>query len=69
MEHVTHNKCLATCGQFAEGGARFLARHLPIPLQCDLEDIPSLGGSIRPMSTTFGGDTFEHQKFMRFFQT
>ena len=28
------------------GGARFLARHLPIPLQCDLEDIPSLGGSI-----------------------
>jgi hypothetical protein len=35
----------------------------------DLEDIPSLGDSIRQISTTFGGDAFEHQKFIRFFQT
>ena len=24
MEHVTHNKCLATCGQFAEAARDFL---------------------------------------------
>ena len=33
-----------------------------------VEYIPSLGGSTRPMSATFAGDAFEHQKFMDFFR-
>jgi hypothetical protein len=44
-------------------------RHLPVPVHCDLEDIPSLGESARPLSRTFGADAFSHQEFVRFFQT
>ncbi len=44
-------------------------RHLAIPLHNDLEDVPSLGGSTRQLSRTFGGDDFSHQEFVRFFQT
>lgn len=43
-------------------------RNLPVPVHNDLEDIPSLGGSTRPLSRTFGGDSFSHQEFLRFFQ-
>jgi len=44
-------------------------RHLPAPVDSDLEDIPSLGGSTRPLSRTFGRDAFSHQEFVRFFHT
>jgi hypothetical protein len=33
-----------------------------------VEYIQSLGGSTRPISATFAGDAFEHQKFMDFFR-
>jgi hypothetical protein len=41
--------------------------HIKVPN--GLEEIQSLGGSTRPISSTFAGDAFEHQKFMDFFGT
>ncbi|MGO9011146.1 MAG: SIR2 family protein [Bryobacteraceae bacterium] len=43
-------------------------RSLPESMHNDLEDIDCLGGSTRPISETFAGDEFEHQKFIEFFQ-
>jgi hypothetical protein len=40
--------------------------HIKVPNA--LEEVPRLGGSIRPLSTTFAGDAFEHGKFMNFFR-
>jgi hypothetical protein len=42
-------------------------RHLALPMHSDLEDIPNLGSSTRALSSTFAGDSFEHQKFNDFF--
>jgi hypothetical protein len=42
-------------------------RHLPLRMHSELEDIPDLGSSNRPISATFAGDQFEHQKFISFF--
>jgi hypothetical protein len=42
--------------------------HLPVGIHSGLEDIPSLGGSTRLLSRTFGGDGFSHQELVRFFQ-
>ena len=38
-----------------------------IPVRDKLEDIPSLGVSTRPISTTFASDKLEHKKLARFF--
>jgi hypothetical protein len=37
----------------------------PIP---PLSDVPCIGESRRPLTTTFGGDTLEYDKIMRFFE-
>jgi len=38
-----------------------------IPVGDQLESIPSIGASTRPLSSTFDGDSLEHGKVMRFF--
>jgi hypothetical protein len=42
-------------------------RHNPIRMHSDLDDVSDLGSSTRLISSTFGGDQFEHQKFIDFF--
>jgi len=39
----------------------------PINVPSPLDEVPRLGGSARPFRATFAGDTFEHRKFMEFF--
>jgi hypothetical protein len=41
--------------------------HLAVGMHSDLEDVRRLGGSTRLLSRTFGGDTYSHQEFVRFF--
>jgi len=51
-------------------GRRVLERNAPAPIKVRhaLEEIPVIGESLRPLTSTFNGDDLEHDDLLGFFQ-